>query len=367
MHLVLRPRKIDILGQDFRSTMAIEKLSLTPILLNMEDQHITTPGSRINIVITFDPENTKCCNYIELLQKNIPVVTHFQLQWEYQEQENKDNSRETVRRSDAVVVPAVFLQEKLNSLFPRARIECIHNGADINVFYPTSSNERKKFKSELGIPQNEFVYIHVGRLSIPKGVQILDKFCNTVPSNCHVLFYCRESKESTEVINKLKKIRPNKIHALFDDNNPKRTKHPVRYCDALISFSLGEVAPMVVIEALLSGLPVIVTFSTPFYTELQQINLKETYFQIVPLPSRLHNLSYEKRVLKEVEAANIANSITKRSEKITLLTDTERRELSQKMVVNGYESMEMLRLYDQLYRKIALKNKTDSEKANKGD
>jgi len=353
--IVLRPRQQDKYGQDFRSSMAIKQLSLTPMYLEngLLLQQVDVSG--INLAITFDPENVDCNKYIESLSNyNIPLVSHFHLQWEYQTENERIIAEKTIKRSNAVIVPAAFLKEQLKSKFPDVRIECIHNGADNQIFNCSDSQERKKFREEeLNIAKDEFVFVYVGSLTKPKGLQIIYEFCKIIPQDYHLLFYCRDDSVSKEEITNLLEVNPQQIHVLYDNNDQIREKHPVRLCDCLITFSLSEVAPMVVIEALLSGVKVIGTSSTQFYEELPNTILDKRFLQLINLPTRLNNLSHDKLFLENEEVNNIINNLIKYTKNMESYSDTERKSLSQIMIDGGYEAREMIKKYKKLYDEIA--------------
>ncbi len=351
--IVLRPRQQDKCGQDFRSSMTIKQLSLTPMYLEngLPLQQVGMSG--INLAITFDPENVDCHKYIESLPNdNIPLVSHFHLQWEYQTEDERVIAEKTIKRSNAVIVPAAFLKEQLKSKFPYARIECIHNGADNQIFNCSDSQERKKFREELNIAKDAFVFVYVGSLTKPKGFQIIYEFCKIIPQGYHLLFYCWEDSVSKEEIAGLLKVNAQQIHVLYN-NAQAREKHPVRLCDCLITSSLSEVAPMAVIEALLSGVKVVGTSSTQFYEELPSAILDKSYLQLIDIPPRLNNLSHDKLFLENEEVTGIVNHLIKYTKNMESSSDSERKLLSQIMLDSGYEANKMIKKYEELYVEIA--------------
>jgi len=353
MKIVLRPRVQNEYGQDYRSSLVIERLALKPI--NLENEHILDKvnESEINLVITFDPEDAICSDDIMLLSKTIPIISHYQLQWNFQKSTAREIAKKTIDRSDAVIVPADFLKKYMEMKFPQKKIELINNGADEKIFNCSNLNERKIFKKKLNIPEDDFIFIYVGGLTKQKGFQILSELCKIITQNNHLLFYCKRSSSNEKEINKLKLINPQHIHYLPDDSYSSRRSHPVKLCDCLISSSLSEVAPMVVIEALLSGIRVLATDSTPFYKELPNVILEKRYLQLIDLPDKIKNLSWDILCLDSDAVPPILDSLIKYINDIEFIPDDERQLLSEIMVRGGYVASQMVNEYKKIYDEIS--------------
>ena len=354
MKIVLRPRDTEHHGQDFRASLAIDSLGLSPFPVYKNE---AIDISKLSLVICFDPENENCNRFIKSLPADIPVVTHYHLQWNYQTKNQQDISAQTLSRSSAVIVPATFLMGELESEFPELEFSLIKNGADPKIFHPTTLAERNAFREAYGIPQDATVAIHVGRLSSPKGVEILIDICQFLPENIFLVLYCRKSEESEKALGIIGADANNRVIVIFDNNSIDRNNHPVKYCDILISTSLGEVAPMVVLEALLCGVPVAVTESTPFYTEISSgVELPSNALSTVGIPKELYSLASDKRNLTKEQSASIANKMLTIISDYDKYSDEQRKVISKVMIDNGFESVCMLRAYEVLYNNIVQKH-----------
>lgn len=353
MKIVLRPRKRNVHGQDYRSSLAAEKLQLTPVCLEDKDRKQPVSPSQIALAVTFDPENRQCLKWIDRLPVVIPVVSHFQLQWNYLSEGERDIATQTIRRSSAVVVPAEFLKNDLSALFPGKRIECIVNGANQEFFRPTAAFARTAFRKAIGLADEDLLIIHVGPITGPKGDRILYEFYKKLPDGYHLLIYCRQDAASAEAISHLNEIDAVRLHVLYDQHQIAQANHPVRFSDAMLSCSLGEAAPMSVIEALLSGVPVIATKSTPFFDELKGVLGDQCALQTVALPQRIHTLFGNARTLDPDEQKTVIDRLIACAESLQTCRDDERQDLSSRMAQAGFTADAMLGQYEALYKSIS--------------
>ena len=113
---------------------------------------------------------------------------------------------------------------------------------------------------------------------------------------------------------------------------------------------------MTALEALISGVPIVATKSTPFYDELLEAGAKYRWCRTVPLPKRFKEGSREvsKLTLMEEEAETIANNIIGVLRDHQSLGDREQQRMSRKMTRLGFVETAMCRAFGEIYAEAML-------------
>lgn len=105
---------------------------------------------------------------------------------------------------------------------------------------------------------------------------------------------------------------------------------------------------MVVIESLMSGVPVISTNSSPFLKELQaEIGIE--YLKLIELPNYLRDMPREQLSLNEIDTLNIAKQFMQYMKNFKPLTLPEKKVLSEKMIQFKYTSQDMANSFSDVY------------------
>lgn len=137
------------------------------------------------------------------------------------------------------------------------------NGIDTADFDPTLFSEESKtlFRKKLGIPQNQFVYIFVGRLVKDKGInELVAAFLNLANSNPNISLLLVGPFESNldpllpETLSQIENHQ--RIYSVGYQND---VRSYFSISDALVFPSYREGFPNVVMQAGAMGLPAIVT------------------------------------------------------------------------------------------------------------
>lgn len=133
------------------------------------------------------------------------------------------------------------------------------NGVDTDFFSPPSVAERKIVRSRLGLNDDKFVILFVGRLTFDKGIRFLSAL---VEGHEHrrLLVAGRPEPVSDDdrlVLDNLRKLPNVSLLAMRDD-----VRDLCRAADVLILPTLREGLPTVVIEASATGLPVVAMKAT---------------------------------------------------------------------------------------------------------
>ena len=188
--------------------------------------------------------------------------------------------KETLKEADKIITVSNATKEYVLSLGAKPeKIKVLHNGVDLVRFRPLTG-KREEMRRKLGIPQNAIVALTVRRLVYKNGVDTLIESANiAVKKNPKIVFL---------VVGKgpdLNSVQI-KIRQLGIENNFKLTGFvsdedlPFYYNTAdffVLPSKSGEGLPLVALEAMACGLPVIAT-NVGGISEI----LMEDYGKLVP-------------------------------------------------------------------------------------
>lgn len=101
------------------------------------------------------------------------IISEFGLR-DYQFAERERAVEHFCRGGDLVVTPSHWSKMKLVEYgFPENGIRVVPHGVSSDIFFPLSSGERDRIRSELDLSKDEFVFLNVGSLTLEKGVDLL--------------------------------------------------------------------------------------------------------------------------------------------------------------------------------------------------
>lgn len=307
-------------GQDYRILEVHKYLNIK--LLSARETHFEEINNYQTIII-FDTDDLAIQKIVNGLKcKNI--ISHFQLNLSYLNEAKRNRSIEVLKKSKVIIVPSMHLKDDLEANISN-NIIVIKNGVDLNNFtFSNSQNHPIKFG-------------YVGRFSKSKGLQILQFLWNNLKKKYTLQF---------DSVNNLFKIATE--CRILSNFSLVRELHPTPSFDCLIFPSLNEVAPMVVIESLMSGVPVISTNSSPFLKELQaEIGIE--YLKLIELPNYLRDMPREQLSLNEIDTLNIAKQFMQYMKNFKPLTLPEKKVLSEKMIQFKYTSQDMANSFSDVY------------------
>ncbi|MBK5052535.1 glycosyltransferase family 4 protein [Burkholderia sp. R-70006] len=142
----------------------------------------------------------------------------------------------------------------------RGRIEVLADGSicgvDIRKF-SRSNDARRKVRAELGIEENDIVFLFVGRLTVEKGINELLKAFSGVASRfdrAHLIIVGPSEADFQQALEEGRRLTGGRIHRIGF------TPHPQEYMSAADVFCLPsyrEGFGTVIIEAAAAGLPTI--------------------------------------------------------------------------------------------------------------
>lgn len=315
------------------------------------------------LVVTQNPDSADDARIIRSLSEDTPVVVHVHCRYSYYDESQRRNLDQCVERATVGITPARFATLDMGARYPRVSWQTVSNGIDTARFRPTVATERAGWRRERDIPPTAFLVAFVGRLESAKGVEILEKFCGLVGgSNIHVLvqFLAAGDDASTarhrERVERLQATGRGHVH-LFVDADPSSAR-PVRHCDALLTSSLSEVCPMVVLEALHCGVPVFGTRATPFYDELAGFRIPQGTCQFVDLPADV-DTSRPRRELRVPAAAatDVARRLVGIASSLHASSDDERRAVSTLVARAGFTEQAMFDRLRAIYDGLSLEGR----------
>lgn len=223
-----------------------------------------------------DPEESRVLNELGSTGRTA-VFVHCQ--WEYYNDKQQEHVARALEKAALGLTPAEFLSERMSRRFP-IPWKTVDGCVDTRFFYPSTEEERSSFRLRHGIPRDRKVVLFTGRLEPAKGIQILREICASPRRDFAVLvqYPAWDSvRAKTRTFQSYLKFRDEleaypDVH-FFEDKaarfDPRSHPKPVRFADIFVSTSLSEVQPLVLLEALASGVPFVGTNSTPDYARLR--------------------------------------------------------------------------------------------------
>ncbi|WP_431165960.1 glycosyltransferase [Tenacibaculum halocynthiae] len=321
--VILKPISSTINGQTNRMNSVHAKLGIKILPAFI---HNITEISKFKNIIIFDPEDRDIFKIIEKLPRK-RIISHFHLNPTYLglNSELWKTSLTILNRSDIIIVPADFLKVELEKYINR-EIITVPNGVDTEIF---------KIKNNVSLPQT---FGFVGKLTNSKGLQILKYIWRNFPSNYRIQI---DSVNNELLINTNNKILSNQ--------SLQRENHITPFLDCLISTSLSEVAPLVIIEALVAGVPVITTNSSPYIDELQKV-FSSSIIQKIILPDTIKNLNKDELKLNKQEVKQLSEVFIEKIITMPKLNKTEKEAIRKKALEIGFSSDKMCYSFATIYQ-----------------
>ncbi|MBT3297825.1 glycosyltransferase family 4 protein [archaeon] len=149
-----------------------------------------------------------------------------------------------------IIIPYHELQEELVKEGIRTEIKIARLGVDIDKFKPVFNNSEAKKK--VGIKAHDKVIGYVGRISNEKNLQMLLDAFNKIDIDNKTLLIVGDG--NSEIIDELNKVKKCKVTGFV-----KNVEDYLKAMDVFVMPSKTETTSLATLEAMSSGLPVLVT------------------------------------------------------------------------------------------------------------
>lgn len=375
MKVLLCSRGFLAYGQDFLNAGIAQHCSLSKLYKEGEKFIWPFPGTDPELVVTQNPDDPADSSFIARFAGEVPSVVHIHYRWDYFSEVQKKNISRTLEFATAGVVPADFLKREMEALFPRVKWYSVANGVRDDLFRPSTNATREEFRERHLLKKDTKVVGFTGRLENAKGIQILEAICNRIDEEPFSLFIqfpdWQAIRDQEKVLkryyafaDKLKALNPRKV-VIWGDQSPRFNNRPVRFFDVFLTTSLSEVQPLVVLEALVSGVPVVATNSTPVFREIQEriptTNVPPKWLQIEPLPDRLNQgATASNSSLTKDESLDLADRLIACVNDVDVYSDRKRELLSSILVKTGFTEASMNSKLSDVYQEVIQIFKNDN-------
>ncbi|AIE83673.1 glycosyl transferase, group 1 [Fimbriimonas ginsengisoli Gsoil 348] len=306
VRILLNPRSRPVYGQDFMARQSLEQFKIG--LYDADQGSFPSPLARPSLIVSQNPDSEAESIFLAEVEADRRVI-HCHLQWPYLDPFQKYWLTQSAHVADVRITPAEFLAKRLREETGVDWVT-VQNVVDGSRFYPSKRAERLAFRSKHGISESEFVVIVVGRIESAKGLQVIRSLAKKLITGLRLLVQYPHERFD-KLAESIKAQNPNQVTLLRDGDGD--LDRPIRHADLLLSPSLMEVAPLVALESLASGVRVVATDSTPFYSDEASFAVASDDLALVPfvepVRSLLKRCSRCELALPEVEVERLAQTI----------------------------------------------------------
>ncbi len=226
----------------FFNLLTLQKMSkIKPVVWTLHDEWAITP----HCACTFETNKMKnglfICPSINTPPRLLWDNTRF-LSWRKNSLYQKINLH--------IVVPSKWLKERVQkTLLVKQNIHLIHNGIDTNIFKPFYKKEARK---KLNLPENKKIILFLAdnsKNSPWKGWEYANKILKKYEDRNDILFLNIGNPEDIESYKNIKFIK----HI----NDPNIVSLYYNSSDIFLFTSIAENFPLVILEAMACGLPIV--------------------------------------------------------------------------------------------------------------
>lgn len=143
----------------------------------------------------------------------------------------------------------------------------IRNGVDVDQYSKPSDEEKTAIRNEMNLPQDSFIFAYTGQLIERKNMDFLLRTYDRTFTDKKVYLLVLGGGAQLEEL----KAKYGKIENIDFRGNVYNVNHYLKACDAYVSASKSEGLPNGVLEAMATGLPVILS-DIPQHIEVHEAN-----------------------------------------------------------------------------------------------
>lgn len=208
------------------------------------------------------------------------------------------------------------------------RYDYVRNGVDIEEYKAPSQEEKLAIKKGIGLPEEAFIFVYTGQMIERKNVGfLLEVFCNSFKGNDNVRLLMIGGGALLEGY----KSQYGSMSNIDFRGSVNNVNYYLKACDAYVSTSKSEGLPNGVLEAMATGLPVVLS-DIEQHLEIYNVD---------------HQIGY-------VYNQGNADELGKRLNDIKACAE-EKGKVAYKTVHQHFSAAGMSRQYQKLYREIAKK------------
>lgn len=245
-------------------------------------------------------------DYFSFLSKFLSKHAKKQMTWGLKKLLNS-----YISKASYTIIPTMKTQEKLMSYNLPSNYQIIPTGIDVKSFNPNNIFLEKKLElsQKLNIKNDDFVFLYLGRISQEKSIDILVKSFNNL-NNIHAKLIIVGDGLSLANLKILAGDNPNII--FVGKVSQEEVKYYYNIADCFLNASSSETQGLTYIEALASGLPVILK-KDPVLDGLIVDNENGLLFETVEQLVEKMELVYYDEKIRETLSKNALKSVEKYS------------------------------------------------------
>ena len=164
----------------------------------------------------------------------------------------------------------VACSESLSKIYKRElnmTYDFVRNGVDIDQYSRATEDEKMVIRKEMNLPLNSFIFVYTGQLIERKNMDfLLRTYIKTFKDMEYYLLVLGGGAKLDEL-----KAKYGHIENIDFRGNVLNVNHYLKACDAYVSASKSEGLPNGVLEAMATGLPVILS-DIPQHIEVYEAN-----------------------------------------------------------------------------------------------
>lgn len=172
---------------------------------------------------------------------------------------------------DCVIAPSASIEHWLHTFIGCGHVVTVPNGIDIDAFMQPNSPINHT-RAELGLSDDDFVFCYLGRVAPEKNSDYLfSEFFEMAPSNPRAKLLVIGGGPQLQSAREKVAQHEEGERIIFLGMQPyDELPSYASLCDAFVTGSVSEVHPLVVLEAMAAGLPVVAVSSPGISDTVQQ-------------------------------------------------------------------------------------------------